>query len=51
MTLAHFHVLRNGSIKKFRDELGRFCKPYTQRVKVCVICEEIWENHDKEALR
>ena len=40
---AHFHKLKNGSIWKFRGELGRFCKPYKQRVKVCVICGEIWE--------
>ena len=45
---AHFHVLENGSIWKFRDKLGRFCKPYRQRVKVCVVCEEIWENSAKE---
>jgi len=42
-TPAHFHVLRNGSIWKFRDKLGRFCTPHRQSVKVCVICEEIWE--------
>ena len=46
---AHFHVLENGSIWKFRDKQGRFCKPYRQRVKVCVVCEEIWENSAKEA--